>query len=300
MCSKKSIETESKNTESYERLVNRVTEKYDSLSDRNKQVARYLTQNPTSIAMESVNSIAQKCGDLHPSVLVRFAQYFGYSGFKELQKVFQSRLATAAPGFEERVNALENELEKSRSESGVSTHFQDIVIKDIATMQSLLQSISVDLIEASAKQLHQANTIYIIGQLRSEPVANFLRYLFTMLRCPVIHLDPAGGLATQMVRTIGQNDALVAIAFRHYAKETISACEVAQEHGASIIGITDSLLSPVAKYTEQVFCIPEEEYTFSRSLAAPMCIAQALAVSLAALLHPEEDKPKLKLVKDLR
>jgi hypothetical protein len=54
MSSKKVIKTESKNTESYERLVNRVTEKYDSLSDRNKQVARYLTQNLLRLDYEKI------------------------------------------------------------------------------------------------------------------------------------------------------------------------------------------------------------------------------------------------------
>ena len=31
-----------------------------------------------------------------------------------------------------------------------------------------------------------------------------------------------------------------------------------------------------------LFAVPEHDYTFSRSLAAPMCLAQALAVTLAA------------------
>jgi DNA-binding MurR/RpiR family transcriptional regulator len=82
----------------YEGIVNLITAEYPGLSTGYQQVARYFTQNPNVIALESINAIAAKCG-VHPSSLVRFAQNLGYTGFKHLQSVFQTRLATAAPGF---------------------------------------------------------------------------------------------------------------------------------------------------------------------------------------------------------
>jgi len=41
-----------------------------------------------------------------------------------------------------------------------------------------------------------------------------------------------------------------------------------------VIAITDSQLSPLAKDVRILFMMPEDEYTFARSLAAPMCLAQ--------------------------
>ncbi len=98
----------------YEQVVNDITERYPHLSERFQQVARFIMQNPNAVALESINAIAQKCG-LHPSTLVRFAQNLGYSGFKQMQSVFQTRLATSAPGYNERIVALENDLEKTSS-----------------------------------------------------------------------------------------------------------------------------------------------------------------------------------------
>ncbi len=84
--------------QSYEGIVDLITRDYAGLSPGYQQIARFFTQNPNTIALESINAIAQKCG-VHPSSLVRFAQNMGYSGFKQLQGVFQTRLATAAPAF---------------------------------------------------------------------------------------------------------------------------------------------------------------------------------------------------------
>ena len=63
--------------------------------------------------------------------------------------------------------------------------------------------------------------------------------------------------------------------------------------GARIVAISDSSLSPLAKSAAVLFAVPEHEYTFSRSLAAPMCLAQALAVALAARLQGNPDAPRI-------
>ena len=68
----------------YEGVVNLITREYPGLSGRFQQIARFFTQNPNAVALESINAVAAGCG-VHPSALVRFAQHIGYSGFKQMQ-----------------------------------------------------------------------------------------------------------------------------------------------------------------------------------------------------------------------
>lgn len=272
----------------YEKLVNAITAEYPRLSERHQQVARFVTQNPNVIALESINAIAGKCG-LHPSILVRFAQSFGYSGFKELQLVFQDRLATAAPGFRERINALETDLKKN-VESGFLGFLRNQVVRDIATLQTLLETVTEESLRQVAVCLKNAEIIYIAGQHRSAPIALFARYVMTMLRRRVILLDSAGGLDTEIAGMMTQRDVLVAIAFRHYAKEVITIAENAAANGTPVVAITDSQLSPLAKDASMLFTIPEEEYSFAHSLAAPMSLMQSIAVALASVLQQDEGK----------
>lgn len=272
----------------YEALVNTITAAYPRLSERYQQVARFVTQNPNVIALESINAIAGRCG-MHPSILVRFAQSFGYSGFKELQLIFQDRLATAAPGFQERINALEIELKKN-VEPGFLGYLRTQVVRDIATLQTLLETTSEQSLERAAVQLRDADIIYIAGHHRSEPIALFAHYVMTMLRRRVILLDAPGGLATEVAGTMTGNDVLIAIAFRHYAKEVVTIAENAAANGTPVIAITDSQLSPLSKDASVIFTVPEEEYSFARSLAAPMSLVQTIATALASLLQQEEGK----------
>jgi len=270
----------------YESLVNKITDAYPSLSARFQQVARFLTQNPNIVAMQSINTIAEQCG-AHASILVRFAQHFGFTGFKQLQTVFQTRLSTAAPGYRERISTLDAALEKSRRKGNLG-FLHDLVVRDIATLQDLLNSVTEKDLAEAARTLKKAQTVFIAGQLRSEPIAEFLRYVLSMLRRKVILLDSAGGLSQEIAQVMGPDDALVAISFRHYAKEVVAIADIAAQNGTPVVAITDSQLSPIAKSAAVLFTVPEDEYSFSRSLAAPMCLTQSIAVSLAALLQDDK------------
>jgi DNA-binding MurR/RpiR family transcriptional regulator len=109
-------------------------------------------------------------------------------------------------------------------------------------------------------------------------------------------LDASGGLATHMARATEKTDLLFAVSFRFYATEVVNIVEETAKRGVPVIAISDSTLSPLAKHANVLFPVPEHEYTFSRSLAAPMCLAQALTVALAARLQKNAQSPRIPIV----
>ena len=278
----------------YEELIRLIHERYDEMSKSYRTIALYLTQNPNDVAVLTVNAIAERCG-VHASSLVRFAQSLGYEGFKELQSLFQKRLSTAAPGFEARIKALETELgtRTDRSERGF---LRDLVVRDITSLQNLFADIPTRDLTKAVTYLAKADVIYLIGQLRSAPVVDLLRYILTMLGKRCVLLDPGGGLATHVARTARKTDVLFAVSFRFYATEVVNIVEETARRGIPVVAISDSTLSPLAKSANVLFPVPEHEYTFSRSLAAPMCLAQALTIALAARLQGNSENPRIPIV----
>lgn len=279
--------------ETYEELIRLIHDRYDDMSKSYQKIALYLTQNPNDVAVLSVNAIGAKCG-IHASSFVRYAQSLGYRGFKELQAVFQRRLTTAAPGFDARVRALETELGGARE--GEIGLLADLVARDVASLQELLASVDPGALATAADLLEAADTVYLIGQLRSEPVVELLRYVLTMLGKRTVLLDASGGLATHMAKVARPTDVLFVVSFRFYATEVVNVAEETAARGVPILAISDSTLSPYAKLARVLFAVPEHEYTFSRSLAAPMCLAQALCVALAARLQKDSTAPRIPVV----
>jgi DNA-binding MurR/RpiR family transcriptional regulator len=271
----------------YEDLIRIIHERYDGMSKTHQRIGEYLTQNPNDVAVMSVNAIADTCG-IHASSFVRFAQSLGYSGFKDLQTLFQKRLSTAAPGFAARLRALEAELTRDQGDKQ-SNILGELVVRDVASLQDLMTSTPPDQIDKAVRMMDKAQTIYLIGQLRSSPLVFLLHYVLTMIGKPCVLLDEAGGLATHRAKLITKKDLLFAVSFRFYATEVVTITEETKKRDVPILAITDSTLSPLAKSADLIFSIPEHAYTFSRSLAAPMCLAQALAVALAARMQRDSD-----------
>jgi DNA-binding MurR/RpiR family transcriptional regulator len=279
--------------ETYEDLIRLIHERYEDTSKSYQKIAVYLTQNPNDVAVLSVNAIGEKCGT-HPSGFVRYAQTLGYKGFKEMQAVFQRRLSTAAPGFDARVKALEQEL--GTTVGGDLGHLRDLVVRDMTSLQDLMTNTSAQQMLDAAELMQAADTIFLAGQLRSAPVVELLRYVLTMLGKRTVLLDTGGGLATHMAKVAGPRDLLLAVSFRFYATEVVNIVEQAALRGVPVVAISDSTLSPLAKNARVLFAVPEHEYTFSRSLAAPMCLAQALCVALAARLQKTGEAPRIPVV----
>ena len=284
--------------ENYEDLIRLIHERHDRMSKSYQRISEYLTQNPNDVAVLPVSAIASSCG-IHASSFVRFAQSIGYTGFKDLQALFQRRLLTAAPGFEARKDILRGELSRhgANSESGF---LSELVVRDIASLQDLIETADSDDIMKAGEMIAKADTIYLVGQLRSEPIVNLLRYILTMLGKRAILLDASGGLATHMARTMNDGDVLIAVSFRFYANEVVNIVEQAYKSGMGIVAITDSPLSPLKKSASILFSVPEHEYTFSRSMAAPICLAQALMITVAGLLQRNPDDPRIPTVTNLK
>lgn len=286
--------TEQTAPENYEELIRLIHVLHDEMSKTYQRISVFLTQNPNDVAVQSVNAIAERC-DIHASSYVRFAQALGYKGFKELQTLFQKRLATAAPGFEARRKALESELQDRQDQSEYS-FLRDLIVRDIASLQDMLEKTIPEELALAADLIEDAENVYLIGQLRSAPVVELLRYILTMLGKRCILLDAGGGLATHMAKTMKPEDVLIAVSFRFYANEVVNIVEEAEKSNVPVVAISDSTLSPLAKSAKVLFSVPEHDYTFSRSLAAPMCLAQALTVAVAARVQHDVAEPRIPTV----
>jgi DNA-binding MurR/RpiR family transcriptional regulator len=272
--------------EDYEGLIRVIHERYEDMSKSYQRISEFLTQNPNDVAVMSVSAIAAACG-IHASSFVRFAQSLGYQGFKELQGLFRKRLSTAATGFEARQRALKTDLART-SETGAAHFLRDLVRRDIASLEDLITRIKAEDIQRAAELLDKADTVFLVGQLRSAPIVVLLHYILTMLGKKCVILEESGGLATHRARLATVEDAVLAVSFRFYANEVVNIAEEAAGRGVPIVAITDSTLSPLAKSAQVLLPVPEHEYTFARSLAGPMCLAQAIAITLASIMQKHE------------
>jgi DNA-binding MurR/RpiR family transcriptional regulator len=266
-------------TMSYDELRGAIAQRHRALSGRLQQIAEFVLDHPTEVALGTVAEVAARSG-VPPSAIVRFAHALGFGGFTEMQQVFRSRLvAGVAPSYKARLARMKHE-EKSilgRRPAAVLGRF---VAEAQSALVTLSQSAHARELDAATAILANARDIYLLGLGGSFPVATHLAYVLRKLGRRVMLLDGIGGSIHEQSHPAGPEDALVAISFRNYYPDTARLFPELVARGVPAISITDSLLSPIIEGARVVFEIQDMPEPALRTLVAPMCLVQALAIGL--------------------
>lgn len=263
-----------------EALRAEIVARYDSLSKRLKQIARYVLDEPNDVALETLAVIAARC-DVQPSAIVRFAKSFGFEGASQMQKLFRDGLLStnAALGYSERVRQLDEATSATGAEP--AELLGEFVEGNTLALTNLLHTVGGDDIRRAVDAIRDADTVHVVGFRRSFPVASYLAYSLLQAEKRTVLIDGVGGLGMRQAATMGAGDLVVAISYQPYAEETVAMVEAARARGAAILAISDSLVSPVAQGAKIVLQVRESEVRKFRSLSASMCLAQALAINFA-------------------
>ncbi|MCL6699520.1 MurR/RpiR family transcriptional regulator [Sphingomonas sp. NSE70-1] len=252
---------------------------YDGLSKRLKQVARYVLDEPNELALETLAVIAERCG-VQPSAIVRFAQAFGFSGASQMQRLFRDGLLSAnnAIGYGERVRRFSESVSRTAAGEGLLTEF---VEGNILALQNLSETVSEKEMRGAVDLIANAAVVHVAGFRRAFPISAYLAYSLQQLGKHVQFIDGVGGLARPQANTIDDRDLLIAVSFHPYAPETVELTEIATRNGAKILSISDSRVSPIAKAADIALQVHDSEVRSFRSLAASMCLAQAVVIGFA-------------------
>jgi DNA-binding MurR/RpiR family transcriptional regulator len=272
-----------------------IVARYNELTPVLKRIAEFAIDHPNDIALKPVTTIAARAG-VHPSALVRFAKTLGFEGFSDLKRVFQGRLTEQRQSYQERLGRLadaEGLLAGHTGHSGVLLRtFADA---GKAALDHLSAETDRARLDEAIGLLSRAKVIYILGQRRSFPIAAYLNYALGEAGERVVLLDGIGGMIEQQSRGMSRSDVLLATSFSPYSAETIDIAEKARARGATVIGITDRLLSPLSQASDITLEVAEAEVMNFRSLMATFCLAQTIVIGVARQLSGEKNAKRRKV-----
>ncbi|MBP6123904.1 MULTISPECIES: MurR/RpiR family transcriptional regulator [Providencia] len=257
-----------------------VRSRYDELSKRLQQVARYVLDNTNSVAFDTVAVIAKEA-DVPPSTLIRFANAFNFSGFNEMKQLFRMNLVEETASYTDRAR-LFREMDSGQELSDDPIQIlKEFAHSNAQALQQMAARTPKEDMEKAVSLLADAQNVYIIGLRRSFSVATYLSYALSHLECHPVLIDGLGGMFKEQISRISENDVVISISFTPYAAETVMISEKAAQTGAKQIVITDSQISPLASFSDVCFVIKEAQVDAFRSQSATLCLAQSLTVALA-------------------
>lgn len=247
-------------------------ERIGRLSPRRREIIRPAFEDPRSFVLLSVRDMAEKLGS-DPATMVRIAQNLGFESYKEFQHYLHELSVV-------RATSLDTLESSSASDSSVTSVMQACLEQELQNFRALYNGLDLQKLQSAARRLWKARRILVVGGDAAACLVSYLEYHFNVIGLPAFAAT-APGPAVHAVRSLRKHDVLMAISFRRGLQMTIDSIQHAHAAGAHCIGITDTYISPVARFSDEFFLAAIDTNSFGVSYSAPMCLLNVLLVAIA-------------------
>lgn len=261
----------------YDELRTAISDRYVALPRQLRRVAEMALERPHDLALKTVASLAGEAG-VQPSTLVRFANVLGFEGFSAMQEIFRSHLIECSLPYRERIARLR--LEHANAGTRPADVLRGFVAESVRGLEHLPMAIAPATFNAAVRVLATAQRIDVLAYRRSFPVACYLAYALGQLELPAQLLNGIGGMNPVNAERLTRKDALVIVSFRNYTTEGVQIAAACHARAVPVVAITDGPLSPLKPSARVCLEIGDDGRQPFRSLVEPMCLAQALVVSV--------------------
>lgn len=259
-------------------LQSRATE----FSKGQRRIAQYILESYDKAAFMTASKLGKSVG-VSESTVVRFAVELGFDGYPSMQKAMQEMVVNRLTS----VQRIEVAHDRIGDQDVVSMVLQSDADKLLKTQETLDR----EEFHAAVNAILRAKRVYILGVRSAAPLANFLGYYLNYMFRNV-HIVTASGTGEMFEKIVGvgAEDAVVAFSFPRYSATTAEGARYSRSTGATVIGITDSRLSPLGQNCDHVLLAKSDMVSLVDSLVAPLSVTNALIVALAAKRENEVAK----------
>ena len=263
-------------------LLNRINNKYGSMSKGQKLLASYITDNFDKAVFLTAAKLGETVG-VSESTVVRFAMSLGYKGYPEFQDNLEELVRN-------KLNSVQR-MEVTYGRIEQSEILETVLSSDSDKIKSTLEKIDHNAFELAVNTILGAKNIYVVGIRSCAPLASFLsfylNYMFDNVK--LLHTNSSSEIFEQMIR-INEDDVIIGISFPRYSMRTLKALEFANNRSAKVITITDSIHSPMNLYSSCNLIADSDMASIVDSLVAPLSVINALIVALCMKKQKEVAK----------
>ncbi len=220
-------------------VLTQISNQYASLSYSEGLFADYVLANRDSIIHMAIAEVSENIG-IASSTIIAAVKKLGYSGFREFKLALASELLNPAGAWKH--------VPGSKEPEGTNTYRQ-VVLSNIAALKESLETMEYSLIEDAASLLLNAGHIYIFGVGTSGVLAREAHDFFFRLG---LNSTFSEDLHYQLLAAsrLKEGDIALLISQTGINKDIINIAEKIKETGQTIIGISNYMGTPFAKYTD--------------------------------------------------
>ncbi|MCG8539399.1 MAG: MurR/RpiR family transcriptional regulator [Clostridia bacterium] len=255
-------------------ITKRIRTQYTSFSKTQRKIADYLLTNSNRVAFITLKDLSEEVNSAEVTIL-NFCKKIGCNSFVDLKREFQDYIKLKSSHPDRLANVLSN-IES------IDSNLADIISSEMQCIEDAINKINVDDIKDATKLIKEASRVYLIGAGISEAVTNFLllRLKYLGISAEIFNVTSDHLVSLQMSKRL-KNSVFIIVSLPIYTKLVTGFTKYLKEKDNSIIVLTDSVESPIAKYGNVVFTSSTNSVLFFNTITGLISISNILLTSLA-------------------
>jgi len=258
-------------------VLNKIIEVQGKFSAKKRAIAKFILDHHLEAAFLTAAELAQRVRVSEPTA-VRFAVDLGYSGYpkfrEELQALVQQELTV--------LDRLQEFHEHFEAEGDPAAQ---VLLTDIANLENTLKHLDIEQLHRVADRIIGARQVYVLGVRASSSLAQFLGINLKRVLDSVSSVTSSADFFLERLPHLGREDIVIALGFPRYPNEVLRYLRAARQAGVVTVVVTDSILSPLVEWADEVLIARCQIISFVESYAAPISLLGALGTLVSLKLE---------------
>lgn len=261
---------------SYDRLAKNLRR----LTPKRQEIVRPALADPRKYVLLNVRELAARLGT-NPATMIRIVRALGFAGYKAFQQYLHDLSGVQA-------TSLDKMTAGRKGARGAAKLVESSIEQNQKNLTALRNGLSPARVLALAKRIYTADRILLLGGDLASSLIAITEYHLSVAGIAAFTATTPGRVA-HVVRIFngngsrGKRDLVIAMSFGRGLRQTVEGLQSARKSGAYCVGITDTYLSPIARFADECFIAPVETVSFAASYVAPMAFVDALCAAIAGL-----------------
>ena len=245
----------------------------EQLSEKRRDIIRPVLESPREFVLLNVRDMGRRLAT-PPTTIVRIVQALGFESYKDFQHYLHDLSVTSA--------TILDSMQAAGNTAQPPKFLRDSRKQIHQNLDFVLNHIDLQQVLKIATRINEARRILLLGGDMASSLVNYMEYHLTIAGLPVL-AAVAPGRATHLARSTDKGDIVIGISFRRGLRMTIEGIERARKNGAYCVGITDSMLSPLARFSNELFIVPINSLSFAASYVAPFALIDLITAGVGSL-----------------
>ncbi|WP_018922638.1 MurR/RpiR family transcriptional regulator [Salsuginibacillus kocurii] len=252
----------------------RIRAMYPDFREKEKKIADYILEHPEEIVHSTITEVAERL-QVADATVFRFCKRIGFKGYQAL------KIALASENVNEEMMDIHETIQEGDDERAV---VEQVFRSNIRSLEETLSVLDNENFHQAVNIMLNANKVEFYGNGGSGIIAHDAHHKFMRTGLSTSSYNDSH-FQVMAASQLTPEDVVVLISHSGANRDSLQALDVAQEHGATTIGITTLAKSPLSQQVDvPLYTVSKETEYRSEALAsrlAQLSIIDALYVAVS-------------------